>query len=140
MNELSFLDSLFNDVLANTPSVMYSTASAPRVDVKEEKESYSLEMDLPGRSENDVNIELDHDTLTIASKEETKETKEEKKDKSGARYILKERRSGNFERRFTIPSDVNPETISANFKNGVLTIRMEKKPVASPKRIAIEAC
>ena len=41
MNELSFLDSLFNDVLANTPRVMYSNTSTPRVDVKEENDSNS---------------------------------------------------------------------------------------------------
>ena len=139
MNELSFIDSLFNDIMGNTPSVM-CTASAPRVDVKEEDNAYTLEMELPGRSEKDVDIELDHDNLTIASKtEETKESKEDKKDKK-TKYILKERRSSNFERRFTLPADVDTESISANFKNGILTINMQKKAIAAPKRIAIEAC
>ena len=139
MNELSFIDSLFNDVMGNTPSVMYTTAT-PRVDVKEEDNAYTLEMELPGRTEKDVNIELDHDNLTIASKvEETKETKEDKKDKK-AKYILKERRSTSFERRFTLPADVDAESIKANFKNGILTINMTKKAIAAPKHIAIEAC
>ena len=139
MNELSFIDSLFNDIMGNTPSVM-CTASAPRVDVKEEENAYTLEMELPGRSEKDVDIELDHDNLTIASKqEETKETKEDKKDKK-SKYILKERRTSSFERRFTLPADVDTESISANFKNGILTINMAKKAIAAPKRIAIEAC
>ena len=139
MNELSFIDSLFNDMMGNTPSVMYSTTT-PRVDVKEEDNAYTLEMELPGRSEKDVNIELDHDNLTIASKvEETKETKEDKKDKK-AKYILKERRCTNFERRFTLPADIDTESIKANFKNGILTINMTKKAIAAPKHIAIEAC
>ena len=139
MNELSFIDSLFNDMMCNTPNVMYN-ASAPRVDVKEEDNAYTLEMELPGRTEKDVDIELDHDNLTIASKtEETKETKEDKKDKK-SKYILKERRSSSFERRFTLPADVDTESISANFKNGILTINMAKKAIAAPKRIAIEAC
>ena len=139
MNELSFIDSLFNDIMGNTPSFM-CTASAPRFDVKEEDNAYTLEMDLPGRSEKDVDIELDHDNLTIASKtEETKESKEDKKDKK-TKYILKERRSSNFEHRFTLPADVDTESISANFKNGILTINMQKKAIAAPKRIAIEAC
>ncbi len=139
MNELSFIDSLFNDMMGNTPSVMYCT-NTPRVDVKEEDNAYTLEMELPGRSEKDVNIELDHDNLTIASKvEETKETKEDKKDKK-TKYILKERRSSSFERRFTLPSDVDAESIKANFKNGILTINMAKKAIAAPKKIAIEAC
>ena len=140
MNERSFIDSLFNDMMGNTPSVMY-TASAPRVDVKEEDNAYTLEMELPGRSEKDVDIELDHDNLTIASKqEETKESKEDKKDKKNTKYILKERRFSSFERRFSLPADVDTESISANFKNGILTINMAKKAIAAPKRIAIEAC
>ena len=139
MNELSFIDSLFNDMMGNTPSVMY-TAAAPRVDVKEENNAYTLEMELPGRSENDVDIELDHDNLTIASKkEETKESKEDKKDKK-TKYILKERGCSSFERRFALPADVDTESITANFKNGILTINMQKKAIAAPKRIAIEAC
>lgn len=139
MNELSFIDSLFNDMMGNTPSVICN-ASAPRVDVKEEDNAYTLEMELPGRCEKDVDIELDHDNLTIASKtEETKESKEDKKDKK-AKYILKERRSSSFERRFSLPADVDTESISASFKNGILTINMQKKAIAAPKRIAIEAC
>lgn len=140
MNELSFIDSLFNDFLGgDTAHTMYQTAYAtPKVDVKEEEGSYSLEMELPGRSENDVNIELDKDMLTISSKKEEK--KEDKKEKKTEKYILRERRCSSFSRRFTLPSDVNPEEITANFKNGVLTINMQKKAIEAPKRIAIEAC
>lgn len=141
MNELSFLDSIFNDVLANTKSVMYSAGNTPRVDVMENETSYSLEMELPGRSENDVNIELDHDTLTIASRvEETKETDDKEKDDKKCKYILRERTVSDFKRRFTIPSDVNAEEIHATFKNGILKISMNKKENAAPKTIAIEAC
>ena len=118
MNELSLLDSLFNDVLDCTPSTIYRAGvGTPRVDVTEEDDAYTLEMELPGRTEKDVNIELDHDNLTIASKtEETKESKEDKKDKK-AKYILKERRCTSFERRFSLPADVDAESIKANFKN-----------------------
>ena len=136
MNELSILDSLFNDMLCNASGFNYS-ANAPRVDVKEEESAYTLEMELPGRSENDVNIELDHDNLTIASKKE--EAKEYKKDKK-TKYILKERRNASFERRFKLPDDVDKESIKANFKNGILTINMGKKPDMAPKHISIEAC
>ena len=98
-------------------------------------------MELPGRTENDVNIELDHDNLTISSKVcEEKESKEDKKDKKKTKYILKERRSTSFERRFALPADVDAESIKANFKNGILTINMAKKAIAAPKHIAIEAC
>ena len=140
MNELSLFDSLFNDVLDSTPSVMYRAGvGAPRVDVTEDEGAYTLEMELPGRTENDVNIELDHDNLTISSKVEEKETKEDKKDKKKTKYILKERRYNEFSRRFALPSDVDEESISANFKNGILSINMKKKAIAAPKKIAIMA-
>ena len=137
MNELSLLDSLFNDVLDCTPSTIYRAGvSTPRVDVTEEDDAYTLEMELPGRTEKDVNIELDHDNLTISSKvSEEKETKEDKKDKN----ILKERRYNEFTRRFSLPSDVDEESIKANFKNGILSINMKKKSIAAPKKIAIMA-
>lgn len=137
MNELSILDSLFNDVLGTTPGVMYNSYNSPRVDVSENTDSYLLEMELPGRTEEDVNIELDQDKLTIASKEKGSEKKEDKK---APKYLLKERRYGSFERKFTLPNDVDSEQISANFKNGVLSIKMTKKTIAAPKKIAIEAC
>ena len=141
MNELSLIDSLFNDVLDSTPCVMYRAGvSAPRVDVTEDENAYTLEMELPGRTENDVNIELDHDNLTISSKvSEEKETKEDKKYKKKPKYILKERRYSEFSRRFALPSDVDEESISANFKNGILSINMKKKAVVAPKKIQIMA-
>ena len=141
MNELSFLDSIFNDVMGTdcAPVLYHSGFSAPKVDVKENKNAYTLEMELPGRTEKDVDIELDHDNLTIQSVKEEK--KEEKKEgKESEKYILKERRNSSFTRRFSLPSDVDTESINANFKNGVLTISMKKKALAEPKRIAIEAC
>lgn len=97
-------------------------------------------MELPGRSENDVTIELDHDYLKIASKQKEKDANEKKEEKKAPKYILKERRSYDFERRFTLPSDVDAESISANFKNGVLYITLGKKAIATPRKIAIEAC
>ncbi len=139
MNELSIFNSLFNDVFGSEARPVVYTAS-PRVDVTEDDSEYKLEMELPGRSEKDVSIELDHDNLTIASKiEESEENKSDKKDKA-KKYILQERRYSSFSRRFTLPSDVDEESITANFKNGVLTIDLKKKPIAKPKKIAIEAC
>lgn len=139
MNELTLFDSLLNDVFGdNKLPVAYNKAMyAPRVDVKEEKDAYTIEMDLPGHSEKDVNIELDHDNLTIESV--AQETKEEKTEDKKTKYILKERRSSTFARRFTLPSDVDAKSINASFKNGVLTINMQKKSVEAPKKIEILA-
>lgn len=137
MNELSTLNSLFDDLFGTgcAPVTLGTNAAAPRVDIKEEKDAYILEMELPGRSENDISIELDHNNLKIAS---VKDEKEEKKDKN-EKYILKERRFASFERTFGLPQDVDASTINASFKNGVLTVNMLKKPDSAPTKIAIEA-
>ncbi|MCR4734611.1 MAG: Hsp20/alpha crystallin family protein [Treponema sp.] len=142
MNDFT-LDSLFNDLFGDalTPSYVCRTYSAsPKVDVKEEKNSYVLEMELPGRSENDVDIELDNNNLTISSKKDEKTEKKEAKDEKKSKYILKERKFGDFSRRFTLPTDVESSGINANFKNGILTVVMPKKDIPEPKRIRIEAC
>ena len=92
-------------------------------------------MELPGRSENDVNIELDHNTLTISSKIE--ETKEQKEDKKSEKWLIKERRYSSFRRSFTIPEDVNSEEVKASFKNGILSVEMPRKALPTPKKITI---
>ncbi|MBR2107350.1 MAG: Hsp20/alpha crystallin family protein, partial [Treponema sp.] len=52
---------------------------------------------------------------------------------------LKERRVSSFERNFTLPSDVDSDSITANFKNGILTVTMQKREIEKPKRIEIAA-
>ncbi len=139
MNELSIFDSLFDDVLGAVNQASYRTNYvSPRVDVKSDAAGYVLEMELPGRSENDVNIELDHNTLTISSKETTaKEEKKEAKEEAKINWIIRERRTSQFKRSFTLPDDVNGEAISATFKNGVLTLNMPRQEIPAPKKIMI---
>lgn len=141
MNELSIFDSLFDDVMNTMNPVSYRAGySTPRVDVKADEKGYVLEMELPGRSENDVNIELDHFTLTISSKEESaKEEKKEEKENAKINWIIRERRSSQFKRSFTLPEDVNTDGITANFKNGILTLDLPRQELPAPKKILINA-
>lgn len=144
MNELSLFDSLFNNSMDDVFGLGYRNAAVPKVDVKESGNTYSLEMDLPGRSEKDVNIEIDRNTLTISSKqEEIKDEKDSKasnndKDAHKSKYLIKERHISSFSRSFTLPEDVDAENVKAAFKNGILTITMPRKVIAAPKKIAIE--
>ena len=141
MNELSLFDSLFNNTMDNVfDGYSYRTTMVPKVDVKETENAYSLDMARPGRTENDVNIELDHNTLTISSKkEETTEKSEgtEKNNNSG-KWLIRERRTSEFSRSFRLPEDVDNENVKATFKNGILNVMMPRKALATPKRIAIE--
>ena len=140
MNELALFDTIFNNSMDNVFGGMgYRSSYVPKVDVKETKDNYILDMELPGRSENDVNIELDHNTLTISSKiEEVKETKDSKDSKAPEKWLIKERRYSSFRRSFTIPEDVNAEEVKANFKNGILSVLMPRKALPTPKKIMID--
>jgi len=134
-NELSILDSIINDVLAGT-CASTNAVFVPSVDVKDTKKSYVIDMDLPGRSENDVNIELDRNVLTVSSK---KEEKKADKDDKAEKYLLRERKPADFKRSFNLPEDADSEAISASFKNGVLTVEIAKKEIAAPRKITIQA-
>jgi HSP20 family protein len=103
----------------------------PRFDVKETKDAYVIKADLPGIKEGDLDVSLNGNMLTIRGKRE-EEHKEE-----GENYYAMERSYGSFTRSFTLPESVDSETVSADLKQGVLDVRIPKKPEAQPKRIAI---
>lgn len=152
MNELfNTLFEAFDDQMQNSGYCTTSYA-APKVDISETKDAYTIEMDLPGKTENDINIELDRNTLKISSIEEAKpeaeekgETKENKKEHAeklevpAKRFLIKERSTSKFSRSFTLPEDIDEQNIAASFKNGVLNIIVPRKELAAPKRIAITA-
>ena len=140
MNELSLFNRLFNNDDFGISFPTFATGCAtPSVDVKQTKDSYVLDMDLPGKTENDVDLTLKDDVLTIASHdEETKEEQSDKADKENGEWLIRERRSYSFTRRFTLPQDVNADGVNASFKNGVLTVVMPRKPAAEAKRIAVK--
>ena len=148
MNDLTLFNDLFDgfDEDFFFPTLALNKAVAnPKVDVKEDKDAYTLEMDLPGKTDKDVEIELKDNVLTISS--ETKSAKEEKKDeknemkaekKDGTKWLIKERRYSKFSRSFTLPNDIDSEKISANVKDGVLVVTMPRHEATQPKRIEIK--
>lgn len=142
MNELSLLNTIFGNAMDDMADYGFRTPyAAPNVDVKENKDSYTVEMDLPGRTEKDVDLELDHNVLTISSTktENVEEEKKDKKDEGKTKWLIKERRTSSFSRRFTLPDDVDAEHVQATFKNGVLNVNIPRKALAAPKKIAITA-
>jgi len=145
MNALS----LFNPALASdvfdafdrgfglcTP-LASAAITAPRVDVRETPTAYLMDMDLPGLTEKDVEISLKDRVLTISSIKES--SNEEKKTEDGVEYLIRERHSSAFERRFTLPEDIDAENVEANFKNGVLSISIQRKAEAQPRQILIKS-
>jgi HSP20 family protein len=104
---------------------------APRFDVKETKDAYVIRADMPGVRDDEVEISLSGNLLTVTGKREDEHRAE------GDQYYAVERGFGAFARTFSLPDSVDAEHVSAELKNGVLTLRVPKKPDAQPKRIEI---
>jgi len=105
---------------------------SPRVDIIENEASYSLTAELPGVEEEDINIAVRDNNLTISA--EKKSSIE--KDSEGKHYI--ERSYGKFERIFALGDQVNEDGIEASFRNGVLHLTLPKKEVSKPEEKKIE--
>ena len=121
-------DRMIDRIFSDTP---IWEARVPAVDVREEKDRYVLEAELPGLTEKDIEVKVEDNLLTISS------NKEEKREEKGDEYLIRERRSSAFKRSFVLPDDVDKENIDAKFKNGILTLDMKKLASAQPKSIAV---
>lgn len=137
MNTLSLFNPAFTPDIFDVFDRNFATTT-PDVDVRETKEAYLLDMDLPGKSEKDVEISLKDRVLSIASVQEA-EKEEKKKTDDGYEYLIRERRSSSFSRRFTLPEDIDHANVEASFKNGVLTITIPRKAEAQPRQIMIKS-
>jgi len=103
----------------------------PSVDVWETDKEVVYAFDLPGLSEDDVSIEYEEGSLTISG---TRERKDEVTKDGLYRY---ERRFGTFSRTIGLPQGVTEDAINADYKNGVLEVRVQKPEQPKPRRIQI---
>jgi HSP20 family protein len=113
-------DSIFDDLfheLYSLPSSFLSKSGvdlSPRIDISETDTEYRIEAELPGIKQNELDIKIDNNILTLkGEKEEVKEEKEK-------HCHLKERYYGAFQRSISLPNNIEPDNIKASFENGVL--------------------
>jgi HSP20 family protein len=105
----------------------------PAVDVHESKDAFVLRADLPGVEAKDIDVTMENGVLTLRGRRAS----EARKDEQGYRRI--ERVSGEFFRRFALPDTADPNSISAQINNGVLTVRIQKRAEVQPRRIEVRA-
>jgi HSP20 family protein len=101
------------------------------MDIAENDDAIVLRADLPGMSEEDVQIEVEDRVLTISG--ERRQEDEEESD--GYRRV--ERVFGRFSRSLTLPDGVDPDKVQADFKDGVLEVKIPKPEQRKPHRISI---
>lgn len=105
---------------------------APSVDISETAEEFLIKAELPEVKKEDVKVRVDNGTLRIEG--ERKQEKEEK----GKKFHRVERSYGSFLRTFTLPDNVEGEKVAAEFKEGLLQIRLPKSAKPGPKAIEVK--
>ena len=103
----------------------------PAFEVKETKDAFVFKADLPGVDEKDLDISVTEDRITVSGKRESEQRNE------GERFFTYERQYGAFSRAFTLPEGVNADGVNAELKDGVLTLRLPKRPESQPRRITV---
>ena len=127
-----FEQTFFPQTAGSTENSSLETSQwSPAVDIKEEKDKFTLKVDLPGIDKNDITISMEKGVLSVQGARV-----EEKKEES-TNYYRVERVSGKFFRRFSLPQTADEERISANLSKGVLEITIPKKEIARSKAIEI---
>ena len=106
---------------------------SPAVDIKEEANSYVIHADVPGIKPEDIDISLEDDVLTIRGERKL----DNEAEKEGYKRI--ERVRGTFFRQFNLPDTADQNKVTANCKDGVLEVIIQKQEKVLPKKITINA-
>ena len=100
------------------------------VDVYQDKDQFTVVVELPGLKKEEIEISLHDDTLTISGERKREESREQE--------FLTERSYGKFQRSLTLPSAVDPESVKASYKNGLLQVVLPKAEQTKPKQIEVD--
>ena len=128
-----FGENLFDDFFSDPFGMMVPQGRDPlygkhaknlmKTDVRETESTYELDVDLPGFTKDEVNVELKNGYLTIQA---TKGLDKDQSDKKG-KYIRQERYAGACSRTFYVGEGVEPEDVTAKFENGILQLSIPKE-------------
>lgn len=117
------------DGVLQKPSGMM--AGFPDIDCYSEADNLVFQAELPGFGADDVEIDVHENTLTLRGAKKAAQRQED------ADVHFTEIRHGSFERKFTLPENVNTDDVNAVFRNGVLSIRLPLVPESRPKKVRI---
>ncbi len=127
------MDRVFSDFFGSPTNLNDQEAEfMPRVNIKDSKDDVALAFELPGMEKKDIKVMVKDGNLIVSGQ---REFKTEEKDET---FIRSEIRTGSFCRSFTLPETVNAENIGADYKNGILEIRLAKLEEVKPKEIEVK--
>jgi HSP20 family protein len=109
------------------------------LDVYEESDKYVVEAALPGVRPEDVDVQVQGNTVTISGRIEQSQPEQQGQGQQGGRsYLVRERMGGQFSRSVTLPVEIDTEKCEAKFEHGVLRLTLPKTAAHQPKRIQIQ--
>ena len=127
------INRLFSDAHGGEEGLMNKGTWIPPVDIFQNgKDELVMKAELPDMSRDDIKITIDNNTLTISG---DKKLTDEVKDDQFHRI---ERRYGSFSRSFSLPATVDPTKVSAEYKNGILTLRLPLREEAKPRQVEVK--
>jgi HSP20 family protein len=120
-----------NNMFSNFYGEGFSRGWVPPVDIYEGSDhELVIKAELPEMKREDITVTFENNVLTLAGERKAEEV-------SRDRFQRLERFSGSFSRSFTLPATVDAANISANYKDGVLTVRLPQRAEAKPKQIVV---
>ncbi len=131
-NLASEIENFYRDFFGGSLNSDSEYSFAPSVDIQESKDDINLTFELPGMDKKDIKIMVEDGVLTVSG--ERKLRNEEKTDD----YIRTEIRDGSFSRSFTLPKSIDSGNISADYRDGLLVVKLVKTEEAKPKEIEIK--
>lgn len=129
----NLLEKFFGKNISDGTANNMDVATIPSVNISDANKAFEVSVAVPGLDKKDVKVEIQNNRLLISSE---KQYKNEEKNKN---WIRREYGYASFQRMFQLPESADPETIQAEMKNGVLTIKVAKLPgyESKVKQIAI---
>lgn len=131
-NDFDLLEDMFRD-----PFFTSNESKVMKTDIKEHKDKYVIDIDLPGYKKEDIKLSVDDGYLTVHASMDSENEEKEK-----GKYVRRERYMGSCSRSFYVGDAVKSEDIKASFKNGTLKIEVpkkeDKKELPEAKYIEIE--
>lgn len=127
------IDDAFRVLMRPWRSTLADVAPRIKIDLSEDDGSYLVKAEIPGMRREDIDVRIDADQVTISA-----ETKTEKQETDKGRVIFKERQQGYASRSFTLACPVDEVKAEANYKDGLLSLKLPKKAATSTKRLAIQ--
>jgi len=115
------------------PETAFTLRDWPRINLREEDDHIYVEALLPGVAPDQLDMNVLGNTLSLAGERKVADS-----DKSGRTWHRRERGLGKFLRTIELPVEVNPDQITAEYKNGLLLVSLPKAEAAKPKRISIK--